>query len=119
MASGRDPRESRPGEVEIWDLSREPWDEWLRDMLEDLNQEARLHFGRELLFQVWNYCQEEGERRGAPMMERAYRYYRLVQKALFVHFRCGCRRRQPFEPYEERRDGQGGGRANRAPPGLD
>ncbi|AAC57054.1 vpx protein [Simian immunodeficiency virus - agm.tan-1] len=27
MAEGRDSRERRPGWLEIWDLSREPWDE--------------------------------------------------------------------------------------------
>nr|ALS54475.1 vpx protein [Simian immunodeficiency virus] len=117
MASGnREPREPRPGWLEIWDLDREPWDEWLRDMLRDLNREAQRHFGNELLFQVWNYCQEEGERNQTPMNERAYKYYRLVQKALFVHFRCGCRRKSAFEPYEERRNGRGGGAA--PPPGL-
>nr|ALS54491.1 vpx protein [Simian immunodeficiency virus] len=117
MASGsREPRELRPGWLEIWDLDREPWDEWLRDMLADLNREARRHFGDELLYQVWNYCQEEGERTQTPMNERAYKYYRLVQKALFVHFRCGCRRMMAFEPYEERRNGRGGGAA--PPPGL-
>nr|ALS54523.1 vpx protein [Simian immunodeficiency virus] len=117
MASeNRAPREQRPGWLEIWDLDREPWDEWLRDMLTDLNREAQRHFGRELLFQVWNYCQEEGERNRIPMNERAYKYYRLVQKAMFVHFRCGCKRMSAFEPYEERRNGRGGGAA--PPPGL-
>ncbi|AAA47590.1 vpx protein [Simian immunodeficiency virus] len=117
MASGRDPREPLPGWLEIWDLDREPWDEWLQDMLRDLNEEARRHFGMNMLIRVWNYCVEEGRRHNTPWNEIGYKYYRIVQKSMFVHFRCGCRRRGPFSPYEERRNGQGGG-APPPPPGL-
>nr|AAA91118.1 Vpr [Simian immunodeficiency virus] len=107
----KNPREEIPGWLETWDLAREPFDEWLRDMLQDLNQEAQCHFPRNLLFRLWwNIVEEPAIDRGQPRIEGWYKYYRILQKALYVHMKGRCCKPKTHPAYGP---GAGG-----PPPGL-
>ncbi|ALA65440.1 vpr protein [Human immunodeficiency virus 2] len=66
---------------------REPWDEWVIEVLEDIKQEALKHFDPRLLHALGNYIYD----RYGDTLEGAGELIRILQRALFLHFRAGCR----------------------------
>ncbi|AAM34564.1 vpx protein [Simian immunodeficiency virus] len=72
---------------------------WLRDMLEKVNLEARLHFHPEFIFRLWRTCVEHWHDVHQRSLEyAAYRYLLLMQKALFIHCQTGCSQRHGPNP---------------------
>ncbi|AAK55278.1 vpr protein [Simian immunodeficiency virus] len=65
---------------------REPWDEWIRDVLEELKEEALKHFDPRLLTALGNYVYDTY----GDTIEGAGEIIKILQKALFLHFRHGC-----------------------------
>ncbi|AAM34565.1 vpr protein [Simian immunodeficiency virus] len=65
---------------------REPYDEWLMDTLIELQEEAKKHFTYALLTQIGDYVYEQH----GDSIEGVQAMIRLLQRALFLHFRNGC-----------------------------
>ncbi|AFV26103.1 vpr protein [Simian immunodeficiency virus] len=65
---------------------REPWDEWVMEVLEELKEEAKRHFDLRLLTALGNYIYD----RHGDTLEGAGELIKILQRALFIHFRGGC-----------------------------
>ncbi|AFV26143.1 vpr protein [Simian immunodeficiency virus] len=65
---------------------REPWDEWVTEVLEEIKQEALKHFDPRLLTALGNYIYD----RHGDTLEGAGELIKILQRALFMHFRNGC-----------------------------
>ncbi|AAK82847.1 vpr protein [Simian immunodeficiency virus] len=78
---------------------REPYNEWLIDTLAEIQEEALKHFDRRLLHAVGSWIYETY----GDTLEGVQKLITLLQRALFLHFRHGCR---------ESRIGQEGGKYN-------
>ncbi|AFV26134.1 vpr protein [Simian immunodeficiency virus] len=65
---------------------REPWDEWVVEVLEELKEEALKHFDTRLLTALGNYIYD----RHGDTLEGAGELIKILQRALFLHFRGGC-----------------------------
>nr|QLK12839.1 vpr protein [Simian immunodeficiency virus] len=76
--------EERPPENE--GPQREPWDEWVVEVLEELKEEALKHFDPRLLTALGNHIYN----RYGDTLEGAGELIRILQRALFMHFRGGC-----------------------------
>nr|ASM80125.1 vpr protein [Simian immunodeficiency virus] len=74
----------RPPEDEA--PQREPWDEWVVEVLEEIKEEALKHFDPRLLTALGNYIYD----RHGDTLEGAGELIRILQRALFIHFRGGC-----------------------------
>ncbi|AAT37064.1 vpr protein [Human immunodeficiency virus 2] len=66
---------------------REPGDEWVREILEELKEEAVRHFDPRLLTALGNYIYN----RHGDTLEGAGELIKILQRAIFLHFRGGCR----------------------------
>nr|ATU79257.1 vpr protein [Human immunodeficiency virus 2] len=67
---------------------REPGDEWVIELLRDLKEEALRHFDPRLLLALGNHIYT----RHGDTLEGAKELIRVLQQALFIHFRAGCGR---------------------------
>nr|QLK13603.1 vpr protein [Simian immunodeficiency virus] len=76
--------EERPPENE--GPQREPWNKWVVEVLEKLKKEALKHFDPHLLTALGNHIYN----RHGDTLERAGKLIRILQRALFMHFRGGC-----------------------------
>ncbi|AFV26260.1 vpr protein [Simian immunodeficiency virus] len=65
---------------------REPWDEWVTEVLEEVKQEALKHFDPRLLTALGNYIYD----RHGDTLEGAGELIKILQRALFMHFKAGC-----------------------------
>nr|BAJ14439.1 vpx protein [Simian immunodeficiency virus] len=66
--------------------------EWLNRTVEGINRAAVNHLPRELIFQVWQRSWEYWhDEMGMSESYTKYRYLCLIQKALFMHCKKGCR----------------------------
>ncbi|AFV26278.1 vpr protein [Simian immunodeficiency virus] len=65
---------------------REPWDAWVVDVLEEIKEEALKHFDPRLLTALGNYIYD----RHGDTLEGAGELIKILQRALFIHFRAGC-----------------------------
>ncbi|AAA64579.1 viral transactivating protein [Human immunodeficiency virus 2] len=66
---------------------RGPGDEWVIGILRELREEALKHFDPRLLTTLGNYiCARHGD-----TLESARELINVLQRALFVHFRAGCK----------------------------
>nr|QRF72111.1 vpr protein [Human immunodeficiency virus 1] len=65
---------------------REPYNEWILELLEELKQEAVRHFPRTWLHNFGQYIYETyGDTwTGVEVLVR------MLQQMLFIHFRIGC-----------------------------
>ncbi|CAQ60127.1 VPR protein [Simian immunodeficiency virus - olc] len=66
---------------------REPLEDWVRDTMEEIIVEAKRHFPRELLVRVFLFC---AQRHINDEMSTSLLFIRLLQRALFQHYRNGC-----------------------------
>nr|AGG56398.1 vpr protein [Simian immunodeficiency virus] len=76
--------EERPPENE--GPQREPWDEWVVEVLEELKEEALKHFDPRLLTALGNHIYNGH----GDTLEGAGELIRILQRAPFMHFRGGC-----------------------------
>ncbi|ALX35372.1 vpr protein [Human immunodeficiency virus 2] len=65
---------------------REPGDEWVIGILREIQEEAVKHFDRRLLIALGKYIYT----RYGDTLEGARELIRVLQRALFTHFRAGC-----------------------------
>nr|WNB16397.1 vpr protein [Human immunodeficiency virus 2] len=65
---------------------REPGDEWIIEILREIREEAVKHFDPRLLIALGNYIYT----RHGYTFEGARELIRVLQRALFMHFRAGC-----------------------------
>nr|QLK12524.1 vpr protein [Human immunodeficiency virus 2]QLK12550.1 vpr protein [Human immunodeficiency virus 2] len=65
---------------------REPGDEWLIEILRQIREEALKHFDPRLLTALGNYIYSTH----GDTPEGARKLIRILQRALFAHFRAGC-----------------------------
>ncbi|AAR98763.1 vpr protein [Human immunodeficiency virus 2] len=66
---------------------REPGDEWIIEILRKIKKEALKHFDPRLLTALGNYIHT----RHGDTLEGARELINVLQRALFMHFRAGCR----------------------------
>ncbi|ABD19504.1 vpr protein [Simian immunodeficiency virus] len=82
--------------------SREPYEQWLLDTLEEIKQEAVRHFPRPWLHALGEHIYETYGDSWAGVQA----IIRILQQLLFVHFRIGCHHsRIGINPQRRRRDG--------------
>nr|WNB16725.1 vpr protein [Human immunodeficiency virus 2] len=67
---------------------REPGDEWVIKILREIKKKALKHFNPRLLTTLGNYIYT----RHRDTLEGARELVRILQRALFAHFRAGCGR---------------------------
>nr|WNB16235.1 vpr protein [Human immunodeficiency virus 2] len=67
---------------------REPGDEWVIEILREVKEEALKHFDPSLLITLGNYIYT----RHGDTFEGARGLVKILQRALFEHFRAGCGR---------------------------
>nr|ANT86959.1 vpr protein [Simian immunodeficiency virus]ANT86967.1 vpr protein [Simian immunodeficiency virus]ANT86975.1 vpr protein [Simian immunodeficiency virus]ANT87007.1 vpr protein [Simian immunodeficiency virus]ANT87015.1 vpr protein [Simian immunodeficiency virus] len=84
--------EERPPENE--GPQREPWDEWVVEVLEELKEEALKHFDPRLLTALGNHIYN----RHGDTLEGAGELIKILQRALFMHFRGGCNHSRIGQP---------------------
>ncbi|CAA88624.1 vpr protein [Human immunodeficiency virus 2] len=65
---------------------REPGDEWVIEILREITEEALKHFDRSLLTALGRHIYT----RHGDTLEGARELIRILQRALFTHFRAGC-----------------------------
>ncbi|APJ01813.1 vpr protein [Human immunodeficiency virus 2] len=65
---------------------REPGNEWVIEILRELKEEALKHFDPRLLIALGYYILT----RHGDILEGARELIRILQRALFMHFRAGC-----------------------------
>nr|AAF21223.1 Vpr protein [Human immunodeficiency virus 2] len=65
---------------------REPGDEWVIQILREIGEEALKHFDPRLLTALGKYIYA----RHGDTLEGARELIRILQRALFTHFRAGC-----------------------------
>ncbi|ABC39621.1 vpr protein [Human immunodeficiency virus 2] len=65
---------------------REPGDEWVIEILREIKEEALRHFDPRLLTALGIYIYD----RYGDTLEGARELIRVLQRALFTHFRAGC-----------------------------
>nr|QLK12492.1 vpx protein [Simian-Human immunodeficiency virus] len=86
-----DPREKIPPENSREKTIGEAF-KWLNRTVKKINREAVNHLPKELIFQVWQRSWEywHNKQRMSPSYVK-YRYLCLIQKALFMHCKKGCK----------------------------
>ncbi|AAB00767.1 vpr protein [Human immunodeficiency virus 2] len=65
---------------------REPGDEWIIEILREIKEEALKHFDPRLLIALGKYIYT----RHGDTLEGARELIKVLQRALFTHFRAGC-----------------------------
>nr|AYA94969.1 vpr protein [Human immunodeficiency virus 2] len=65
---------------------REPGDEWIIGILREIREEALRHFDPRLLTALGRYIYA----RYGDTLEGARELIKILQRALFTHFRAGC-----------------------------
>ncbi|BAM76140.1 vpr protein [Human immunodeficiency virus 2] len=73
---------------------RGPWEEWVEDILEELKQEALKHFDPRLLTALGNFIYS----RHGDTLAGARELIKILQRALFLHFRGGCQHSRIGQP---------------------
>nr|WNB16212.1 vpr protein [Human immunodeficiency virus 2]WNB16213.1 vpr protein [Human immunodeficiency virus 2] len=65
---------------------REPGDKWAIEILREIKKKALKHFNPRLLIALGNYIYTKH----GNTLESARELIRVLQRALFMHFRAGC-----------------------------
>ncbi|BAM76194.1 vpr protein [Human immunodeficiency virus 2] len=73
---------------------RGSWEEWVEDILEELKQEALKHFDPRLLTALGNFIYS----RYGDTLAGAGELIKILQRALFLHFRGGCQHSRIGQP---------------------
>nr|QLK12812.1 vpr protein [Simian immunodeficiency virus] len=73
---------------------REPWDKWVVKVLEELKEEALKHFNPRLLTALSNHIYN----RHRDTLKGAGKLIKILQQALFMHFRGGCNHSRISQP---------------------
>nr|QLK13567.1 vpr protein [Simian immunodeficiency virus] len=76
--------EERPPENE--GPQRKPWNKWVVEVLKELKEEALKHFNPRFLTALGNHIYN----RHGDTLKGAGKLIKILQRALFMHFRGGC-----------------------------